>query len=346
MLYAAMVAAIRKGDIRPAYLLCGAQPFMIDAVIGALRAAVDADRHGGFACETFHGSETTGEKVRSAAREVPMLVPRRLVVVRELDALVKRSADLDALLAYLDRPSPTTILAMTAEAFDLRTRLARRVEEIGAVLRVEKVTSANLSRFVVQHAGALGGSISAGGAAALAELVGDDLAVVHDSLCKLVLYVGEGRTIEAADVAAVIAPSRQHGVFELVDAFARRDAGAALALCTSLLEQGEAPLRLLALLARQIRLIAYAKTDADHPRLASLHPFVRRKTTEQADRFTLRGLVRAVAAVHEADVALKSSRRKPERIFEWLVIEVARAGGPPTRRRSNTRGSSRGNRPG
>ncbi len=344
MQHAALASAIRKGEVKPAYLLCDARPFVIDAVLDALREVVGAGGAGGLACETLYGTETTGEKVRAAAREVPMLAPRRLMIVREAAALAKRNEDVESLLAYLDRPSPTTVLALVAAEFDLRTKLAKRIEQVGAVLRPEKVNAGGALRFAREHGRALGIDVSTDAAAALVDLAGDDLGAIHDALSKLALSARPGLPVDAQDVNDLVAPSRRHSVFELVDAFAGRDVGAALALVAGLVEHGEAPLKVLGLLARQIRLLIYAKSDPEHPRVAALQPFVRRKVQQQASRFTMRALVGAVEAVQRADIALKSSAREDTLVLEQLVLEVARPGphaGAGGRRRGAERSAGR-----
>ena len=336
MEYADVVEQIRKGRIAPVYLLYGPQSFMIEAVLAGLRDAVEADKHGTFACETFHGDEDNGAKVAAAAREIPMLVPRRLLVVRDAQAFAGREADVDVLVAYLDKPSPTTILALTAPTFDARTRLARKVAEVGVLLRAEKVQARDLHPFVRNHGRALGVDLSADAAAALIDACGDDLAAIHDGVSKLALYVEKGRTASPADVREVVAPSRQHTVFELLDAIGRRDTPRAFELVARLADEERVPLKVLSLLARQVRQLIDIKTDrTDSPRLAGLPPFVREKIEAQAARFALRDLVRAVEAIHRTDLALKGSKREGERVLEALVLEIAGAGteGAPARSR-------------
>jgi DNA polymerase-3 subunit delta len=338
MEYAEVVEQIRKGKVAPVYLLYGPQSFMIEAILSGLRDAVEADKHGTFAWETFHGDEDNGSKIAAAAREIPMLVPRRLIVVRNAQALAGRDEDVDALVAYLEKPSPTTILALSAPVFDARTRLARKVAEVGVLLRAEKVQPRDLHPFVRLHGRALGVDISGDAAAALVDACGDDLSALHDGISKLALCVEQGRVASVEDVQAVVAPSRQHAVFELLDAIGGRDTPRAFELVARLTDQGEEPLKVLALLARQVRQLTDIKVGReDSPRLAGLHPFVRRKLEDQAARFALRDLVRAVEGLHRADLALKGSKREGERVLEGLVLEIAGSGGEGAsgRRRSN-----------
>ena len=330
--YAEVIDRIKQGRVAPVYLLCGPQSFMIEAVVGALREAVEADKHGTFACETFHGDEDHGSRIAAAAREIPMLVARRLIVVREAQALAACAESVEAIVRYLKQPSPTTILVLCAPTFDARTRLARTVAETGVVLRAERVAFQELPPFVRHHGRALGVEVAPDAVSALIEACGDDLAAIHDGLSKLALYVEPGRAATAEDVRAVVAPSRQHSVFELVDAVGARDPVRAFELVQRLVDQGEEPLKVLGLFARQIRQLIDLKAGRrDSPRVAALREFARDKAQAQADRFSMRDLVRALEALHRADLALKSKAfgRDSEgpRALEALVLEMAGAAG-------------------
>lgn len=330
--YMDIVDQIRQGRVAPVYLLYGPQSFMTEAVVQALREAVSADRYGTFACETFYGDEEHGTRIAVAAREIPMLVPRRLVIVRHTEALADQAGSIEALTAYVERPSASTILALCASTFNAQSRLARKVAEVGVVLRAEKVDSRELPRFLRHHGRSLGVDLSADAVSALLDACSDDLAALHDGISKLALYVEPGRAATAEDVWAVVAPSRQRSVFELIDAIGARKTARAFELIQRLDDQGEIPLRVLALVARQIRLLIDVKSGRhDSPRLANLPEFVRHKIQAQADRFSMRDLVRALGAVHRADLALKSKafgrEKEGPRVLEALVLEIA---GSPT----------------
>jgi DNA polymerase-3 subunit delta len=323
MRYEEVVEAIEAGKPAAAYLLHGPQTFLVESVVQALRRAVEADRHGMFASETFYADEDSGSRIAAAAREIPMLVPRRLCLVRNAEHLLKREDDWGPVAAYLDSPSPTTVLALTAEAFDGRTRLAKRFGEAGVVLKADKVDARELRGFVARQAGAAGARLSAGALDALLQACGDDLAAIHDGVSKLALYVDPDREVTVRDVEEVVPPSRQFSIFELVDAVGSRDTARAFDLITRLADQGEPPLRILAMVARQIRQLVDVKTGRDDsPRLSGLHPFVRSKLSGQAARFSQKDLVRAVTALRSADRTIKSSKREGERILEALVLEI------------------------
>jgi DNA polymerase III delta subunit len=215
-------------------------------------------------------------------------------------------------------------------------------------LRAEKVAFRELAPFVRHHGRALGVELPPDAVAALLDACGDDLSALHDGISKLALYVEPGRPATVEDVQAVVAPSRQHSVFELIDAIGARDTARAFELVQRLADQGEAPLKVLGLFGRQIRQLIDLKAGRhDSPRLAGLRDFAREKVQAQADRFSMRDLVRALEALHRTDLALKSKAfgRDTEgpRALEALVLEIA---GTPAGRAAPARGGARPRRGG
>jgi DNA polymerase-3 subunit delta len=92
---------------------------------------------------------------------------------------------------------------------------------------------------------------------------------------------------------------------------------------------GESPLGILALLARQIRLVWQVRDGQQRglplPEIGQgigLSQFVVKKYLQQASQFSESELFSAHRALRHADRALKSSGTSPERILESLVLEL------------------------
>jgi DNA polymerase III gamma/tau subunit len=84
--------------------------------------------------------------------------------------------------------------------------------------------------------------------------VGDDPAALAGEVLKAAVGGGaENRRVGVAEVRAVVGEHRSRDVFELTRAVEQKDAGAALPLLERLLAAGEEPLRILAILAGQVR---------------------------------------------------------------------------------------------
>ena len=128
---------IESGKPDPLYLLVGDDEVEKSALASEFSAIVDEGLQA-FNVERIHAGEmTTGERLAegvgaivAAARTLPMMSPRRVVVVSQADALLvpKRESEATAralgeLEALLNHPEPLTVLVLVAGGLDRRSRL-------------------------------------------------------------------------------------------------------------------------------------------------------------------------------------------------------------------------------
>jgi len=109
----------------------------------------------------------------------------------------------------------------------------------------------------------------------------------------------------------------------------RRETARALQLLHHQLAHNAAPIYLLAMITRQFRLllqwrdlvergVAFDQATAQ----LKLHPFVARKTAEQARNFSLPQLEAIYQKLLDSDIAIKTGRHEPMLALDLLVVEL------------------------
>ncbi|QIA27957.1 DNA polymerase III subunit delta [Thermaerobacter sp. PB12/4term] len=236
-----------------------------------------------------------------------------------------------ALLAYLDDPSPSAVLVIShPPELDGRRAAVRRLRQRGWAVACQPLRDEALGQWLARQAAAWGKELDPEAVAWLVESGEPDLRRLASELAKVATYVGDRRRITAADLRQVGVAVATAGVFELVDAIVAGRRRQAMELVGRLLDASEPPLRLLALIARQYRILAYAASlrrqggdVADLQAWLQLHPFVARKAWQQSRRLAPDRAMAALEAVLEADVGIKQGRW-PARIgLERLVWFLA-----------------------
>lgn len=219
----------RTADPLPVYVVYGNDDFLRGrALARVLRETIGADRDR-MAVAEFDGDSAELAAVLDECRTASLLAPLRVVVVRDADGFV--TANREPLERYLQSPCPTGVLVLVCRSWQRRTRLFKRVEEIGE--NIECTTPkgpAILGWLTQQAADAYGCRLDGAAARCLFDLVGPDLGLLDMELSKLATYVHPRTTIGRADVEALVGSSRVEKVFGITDAIGRGDAGAALAL--------------------------------------------------------------------------------------------------------------------
>jgi len=322
-----VIAKARAGEHAPVLVLVGAERFLVERAIGLLRKATLGDSPAGFNDEVFHGQGLTARAVSQAARTLPMFAKARFVLVRDVDGAAP--AELDALAGYVAEPSPSTCAVMTAEKIDQRTRFAKAAKSAGAWVDATPMRAGAVRGFAVSEARARGHALGSDASDSLVDAVGTDLAALDDALERLSLYVGQGKPIDADAVTHCIARVRVDTIWSLVDAVGMRDRRTALRTVSSLLADREPPLRILAMVARQLRIVARMR-DAlasglkppDAAKVAGAPPFKAQELATSAKRFSAADLHAAFRTLADADYALKGSGRPPGTVLEQALVAL------------------------
>lgn len=266
--YRALLRLAERGEIPPILLLHGDDTQLLDDALGLLTRRLFPD--GAMAAlgrEVLDGRETTGEAVVNAALTLPLMTTRRLVVVRNAEALAAKHAG--ALDEYARAPNPTSCLVLAAGE-GLRASRNRRTEHwllravpAAGVVDLLARKGRELATWLQQRAALEGLQVDDEAASLLVEWIGEETATLLGEVRKAALAGGaEGRTVSAREVRAVVGAHRVGDAFDLTRAIERRDLTTALGTLDRLLATEE-PVRLCALLSREVRQAWTARVLAD-----------------------------------------------------------------------------------
>lgn len=241
----------------PVYVCVGGEALLVREAVEAVRGSVLA---GGMAAFN-HAIHTAGEEgavgFADACRQVPVMAAKRLVELRQVqDANV---ATLDALLAYVQSPVDSTVLLVSGEKMpaavggvDRGLRIQNAVKKVGLVLKLDGagMDPASFARARIQPWGA---TIDTAAIRRLIELGGEDYDTLAGNVERCAGFVGMGGAVTVAVVDEVCASTALADVWGLTDAIVAGNRDAALCALHRLLEEGEAPHRLMASIAWQLR---------------------------------------------------------------------------------------------
>jgi DNA polymerase-3 subunit delta len=313
----AFFGVLDKGELPPVVAFGGAERIFVDDALTAVRSRVLSGGLADFNHDRTSARERRGVEVIALCNTLPVMAPRRLVEVRDADAFGED--DVEALATYLERPCRETVLCLVLGDIDERGRLAKLLVKSrdALVCRFEHPKEWEMPRFVERRAKRLKVGLQPGAADALALTVGNDLTLLERALEKLAIAVDGD--VSGDDVGHHVADTHMEDAFAWVRAVARADRDAALRATAALQAAREEPLRLLGLLAWQLRQIATARALLDDGKDAAreLRLFGDRAgpVLQAARAFDPARHAARLVRVADADRALKSSRQPP-----WLQM--------------------------
>jgi DNA polymerase-3 subunit delta len=299
---------------------------------------------------TLDGRKVTLGEVQHAADAIPFLADKRLVIVEGLlTRLVSRKAKgdegddapagvskefLNGLIEYLPRlPETTRLIFVEAQALKETHPIVKLAAQQKGRLIIEfKQPNVNeLPHWIGERAKKHGGVFDGKAAARLANLIGGDLRRLDQEIIKLITYVNTQRPVAEQDVTLLVTAASESNIFDMVDALGKRDGKRAAYELHHLLDQGENPLGLLAMIVRQFRLLIQVKellqrsTSTDEiARQLGVHPFVAKKIGEQARAF--RDLAQLEMIYHrllDIDIEIKTGVTSDVLALDLLVAGLA-----------------------
>ncbi|MBA2372317.1 MAG: DNA polymerase III subunit delta [Chloroflexi bacterium] len=341
--------------MRPVYLLLGDDPFRIRLrlaeLVAALASGGPAESAGIVRWPSPDLGAPLGVTRHDARSDAPdamimsgasqglfaALDERRVVIVEHTEAL--RS---DRLVAEFP-PDAALILVTTETLPASRAKRGARAKKDqttgvdlraavgdagGRVERILRLPASDVPGWIIGRAQLRALELAPAAVDALAIAVGLDTDRIEQELAKLGAFAG-GRTVEPADVRALVAGAIESDVFALTEAVVRQDTKGAVARLEELLADGQAAQQILALLVWQFRVLLFASamrgTD-DANRMAKAirasSPASLFRWQAQARRVDRKRITRAYESLYATDLAIKQGRTDPETALTLCVLDL------------------------
>lgn len=337
--YKTAVKEIQKGNIQPVYVCYGTEKYRIQEFIRLVTERIIDEEHRDFAVTKYDLGETPVEAVVDEAQTLPFLVPRKLIIVKDSSLLMaggKESNKVEhrpeSFLAYLDSPAEYSVIlfVVQGEKLDERKKIVKAIKERGAVIPFMPLSAEELIQWVVKQVEKSGCNITPQVAEKLVNYAGTHLQTLSAEIEKLTLYTGQGGAIDEASVRSLVVRSTEQNIFALIEEIASLRVSEALAIFYDLLKQREEPIKIIALIARQFRIMLQVKElmkqSYSQQQIASqlgLHPYAVKLAGEQARKYEADRLGQILASIAELDYEIKTGKMDKVLGLELFLLRLA-----------------------
>jgi DNA polymerase-3 subunit delta len=300
-------AILRKqlaaGETDPLYVLVGADELEKAAVAAEFAEMVDEDLRA-FNVERVYGGETKIDELIDAARTLPMMAPRRVIVVAEAEKLLVPKRESKAAEEEQGRleefiqsaPSHATIVFVCGP-LDLRRRVIKLLLKTAHVVDCGTIESeADAQRWIKARAARETVTLEPAAVSELVARAGPDIARLRAGFDRVTLYAMGQTAITADDVRQTVSAGPEaQADWGIANAIQRNDVREALRELGLAFESGDVAVKILG----QIRIAAEKLSGS------RLRP--------------------AMSALLRTDIALKSSGGDARILLERLVVEMCAA---------------------
>lgn len=259
--YDQLVRSLKQGNIAPVYYFHGEEIALRDDAVRAIvdRAVDPAVRDFNFDQRT--ASTLDEEQLLSLLNTLPMMAERRAVVLRDVESWQKKARARTALLRYLERPAPETVLMLVQG--DPESKPDAEIAAHAVVVNCERLPPDRALRWIAHTAKTMGLEIPADAAEHLLHAVGNDLTALRAELEKLSALPRE-TPITPQLVGDLVGVRHGETVFDWREAVLEGDTPRAVILTPQVLAQsGVSGVRLVTLIGTTLAGLQVARTLHD-----------------------------------------------------------------------------------
>ncbi|MFJ7637273.1 DNA polymerase III subunit delta [Peribacillus sp. NPDC097206] len=327
---------IKKGQFAPVYLVYGTEAYLINETKQLLIEHVLHEDEMDFNFSQFDLEETPVETALEDVETLPFIGERRLVFMQNpffLTAEKSKSKvehNVKRLEAYLSDPVPYSIVVLTApyEKLDERKKITKELKRKAVLIEAKKLGDRELKVWVKERVAEYQVQIDDQATELLLELAGTNLMMLTNELDKMALYVEDEKRISTEVVEKLVAKSLEQNIFTLVDSVLQRKMESAMTILHDLLRQNEEPIKILSVMAGQVRLMYQVKELSrqgySQQKIAGqlrVHPYRVKLALEKTGKFQEKELLSIIDDLAEADYRMKTGQADKAITLELLLLK-------------------------
>jgi DNA polymerase-3 subunit delta len=327
---------IKSKQMAPLYLMYGKESYFIDELVQLLISNTLNEEERDFNLSTYDLEEVPIDVAIEDAQTLPFFGDKRIVIVKNAWLLTgvkekeKVEHNLQLFESYVVNPSPFTlfIIVVNAEKLDERKKISKLLKKEAEVFEASIPDEKSLKIWVQNQATEQNVSITDDAIMLLLQYVRNSITLCIQELRKMSSYVGENGTITNEIVHLLSSRTIEDNIFELVEYVTQGDVVQAMQIFQDLLKLNEEPIKILALLSSQYRLLFQVKELSrrgyGQQQIAThlkIHPFRVKLALQKVAQFLPESLLNSINELAELDYKIKTGQMDKKLGLELFILK-------------------------
>jgi len=281
---------------------------------------------------TFEGKSVAAHQIIETAQVLPFMGEKRLVIVEDSGLFISgRKSDAELINTFIENIPPTTCLIFLENEVDKRNKLYKTMNSMKVAIEFKTLKEEELLIWIKREFKKDKRAIDNKTALYMIRTVGTSMGEILNEIEKLIAYTDENADITSKDIDNICTKSLEAHIFDLLKAMGYKKADEALRIYSNLILLKEPPIRILAMITRQIRLILQVKylyergTSPRNIAQELKQPyFVVNDCLKQSQFFTISTLKQAIKDCLETDIASKTGKMEPQLAIEIFLMKYSK----------------------
>lgn len=312
------------------YLFYGIEDYLIQKEIDNIKQKYKIEE---ISISRYDLINTNIEKIIEDCEMNSMFTDKKVIIVNNSYIFTGQSKkgqieqNLEALEKYINNPNIDTLLIFISdsEKLDERKKIVRLIKQKGIVKEFNTTTNINsiVKSFFNDY------KISDGSITKLINRVGNNLPLLEEEAEKLKLYKDDTKEINDEDILKITNKNVDLDIFKLIDNIIMKNKKVATETYNEMIKYGEEPIKILIMIASQIRLMYQTKllykkgyTEKDSASLLGIHPYRVKLATEKGRKYTESDLLMYLDNLADLDSKIKQSNVDKKMAIELFILKI------------------------
>lgn len=321
---------IKEHKFERVYLFCGAEKFLKKKYCDDLTKAIIPDGAEMMNLDVFLDKRLEVGSISDACETLPFMNDFRLVIVKDSELFDKgNKIESDKLAEYVKNIPETTVLIFIEDKIDKRSKLYNAVSKNGIVVEFGVPKEKDLVTWVKKVAKKRGLIMQNDVVYYFIRNINDGMEAVLAEIEKLADYVGQGEVTEK-HIDDICTKSLEVNIFNMVKAIGNKKLEDAIDIYNNMLLMKESPIKILAMISRQFKIILQSKYlsekgfyKSDIAKKINQREFTVAECLIQAKQFKKKVLLQALNDCLECDVNIKTGKIQERLGVEMIIMKYA-----------------------
>ncbi len=312
------------------YLFYGIEDYLIQKEIDSIKQKNNIEE---ISISRYDLINTNIEKIIEDCEMNSMFTDKKVIIVNNSYIFTGQSKkgqieqNLEALEKYINNPNIDTLLIFISdsEKLDERKKIVKLIKQKGIVKEFNTTTNINsiVKSFFNDY------KISDSSITKLINRVGNNLPLLEEEAEKLKLYKDDTKEINDEDILKITNKNVDLDIFKLIDNIIMKNKKVAIETYNEMIKYGEEPIKILIMIASQIRLMYQTKllykkgyTEKDSASLLGIHPYRVKLATEKGRKYTESDLLMYLDNLADLDSKIKQSNVDKKMAIELFILKI------------------------
>lgn len=325
---------IEEKQLKNCYLIWGTEELLFDNAIKSFNKRMENNNEDPINTYHFNLIDTPIEDIIHEAESLPFFGNQKLIFVhgsyiftgKKVNSTLTHNIDL--LEGYIVNPSEFSILVFLApyDKLDKRKKVTKSLLKHAEVIEANPAKDDDIKEYVLSYFSEKGFSISRNALNLLLQLTDHNLTRSIKETEKLVLYHMDQTEIAIESIQILVSKSLEQNIFDLNERVLNKNVKESIELYQDLITQKEDPIKILALMISQFRLLLQVKIlkkkgyqQSDIAAILKIHPYRVKLAIQKEQKFKQEVLSKAHHLLITADHEIKTGKVNPELQIELFI---------------------------